>query len=129
MTIDPRDPSPDAMVHTESTHPVHARMRKTLSLLRLADTYFVIEGINEYPCPYDELQSQNRFFYEEHTCPTSFIRIPLIVKDGDTDPHGLFEFIEAVWMTAEYEARTSNGDGPDYLVTVFPQLNSVEAKP
>ncbi len=42
-----------------------------------------------------ELDVENkRYFYEEHTCPTNYLGVEMVVdlNDGHTDPHGIFEF-------------------------------------
>ena len=36
-----------------------------------------------------------KYFFEEHGCPANFIECEAIVADGDTDPHGLFEFVRS----------------------------------
>jgi hypothetical protein len=122
MIRDPRKPDPAYMVPANSTHPAHQKMRKTLVLLKI-DTkeepvYFVIEGLAEWPMTAADLCDKERFFYEEHTCPTNFIRIPMICQGGDTDPHGVFEFVDAVWMMDEYDSEEAS----EYLAEVFPQL-------
>jgi hypothetical protein len=34
------------------------------------------------------------YFYNEHTCPTNFMReVAEIIFQGDSDPHGVFEFV------------------------------------
>lgn len=124
MIRDPRNPDPNYMVHTGSTHEFHSNMRKTLVLLKIESTdgpiYFVIEGVSTWPTPFHELQEGDEYFYEESTCPTNFIRIPMIFHDGDSDPHGLFEHVETVWMMDEYPGE--NPGVEEYLAEVFPQL-------
>lgn len=110
------------MVPVESKHSAHSDMFQTLNLLAI-DTgdgvaYFVVEGCAKF-CPNDELQEQNRYFYEEHTCPTNFIRVPLISFKGDHDPHGLFRFVRSIWMTDAYKSAV---DEVAYLVSVFEEL-------
>jgi hypothetical protein len=42
----------------------------------------------------EEYESDERYFYNEHTCPTNWLRdIEQIEFEGDTDPHGVFEFV------------------------------------
>jgi len=42
----------------------------------------------------EEYEDSQRYFYNEHTCPTNWTReIEMIECDGDKDPHGLFEFV------------------------------------
>ena len=129
MDRDPRNPNPEHMVHNGSTHPFHANMRKTLVLLCIPTAgepvYFVVEGLATWPMTYDELQEKDSYFYEEGTCPTNFIRIPMISHGGDADPHGVFEHVETVWMLSEYDAD----DADDYLLSVFPQLSVLSRAP
>lgn len=42
----------------------------------------------------DEIYS-SRYYYEEHTCPTNYLRdvVKVISEDGDEDPHGIFKFV------------------------------------
>ena len=80
----------DELVAVEMTHPAHADMFKTLDLLclNLAENeklYFVVEGCSKFSS-LDELRPAQEYFYEEHTCPTNFISIPLIVYGSDADP-------------------------------------------
>ena len=42
----------------------------------------------------EEFEDHERYFYEEHTCPTNwFSEVEQISVGDDTDPHGLFEFV------------------------------------
>ncbi len=115
---DPRNPNPDHMVSCGSTHPFH--------ILKIArtdgDVHFVVEGLAEWPASFDEMTAREKYFYEQHTCPTNFIRIPLIAVNGDTDPHGIFEFVESVWMMSVYDGLN---DKASYLCEVFPQLRRI----
>lgn len=125
MKVDPRNPPSSSVARTDSTHEAHDALRKTLVCLKIdgADgpIFFVVEGLSHWG-PLDEMLSSERYFYEEHTCPTNFIRIPLIVENGDMDPHGVFEFVDAVWMTDEYLMAVESGGEHEYLARVFPQL-------
>ena len=125
MMRDPRNPDPRFMVTSGS--PQHADIRKTLVLLRIRaepPVYFVVEGIATWPNTMEEMLRSGKFVYESHTCPTNFIRIPMIACGGDVDPHGVFEFVDAVWMMDEYEAAEEEGAEDEYLVEVFPQLGA-----
>ncbi len=131
MIRDPRKPEPNYMVRTESSHEFHANLRKTLNLLKIdavgGPVYFVVEGLSSWPEEISAMCESARYFYEEHTCPTNFIRIPLISLAGDTDPHGVFEFVDAVWMMDEYTAADGAGDTDAYLAEVFPQIAAASA--
>jgi hypothetical protein len=117
--IDPRNPPDETHIPTDSDHPAHKDICKTLVLLSIGKIYFVVEGLCKSTSDYDELQKSEEYFYNEHTCPTNFIPILMIAHNGDLDPHGLFRFIESVWMTTEYVAST---DKDKYLTEIFPQL-------
>jgi len=72
------------------------------------------------------MQEYGKYFYEEHTCPINFIRIHGIAYNGESDPHGLFSFIEQVFMTCEYEAYKDNpNDREAYLRELFPQISVI----
>ncbi len=135
MDRDPRNPDERYMVRTSSTHPAHNSLRKTLVLLRIdgkiGPIYFVVEGLNTWPETLDEMIGHARYFYEEHTCPTNFIGVPLISIAGDHDPHGLFKFVDAVWMMDEYKAA-AYGSEEEYLLRIFPQIaqeKTIDLKP
>ena len=54
--------------------------------------------------PHNNEEDHQRFFYDEHTCPTNFM--PNVVKvidaDGDEDPHGVFAFVKSEPWKPEY---------------------------
>lgn len=118
---DPRNPKAEFVCRTTSAHSAHDKLRKTYCLLSITATdgkaYFVVEGLQEWPSTYEDMQIDKRYFYEEHTCPINYMRIPLISFNGDRDPHGLFKFEEAVWMIREDADE-------DYLCEIFPQLGA-----
>lgn len=131
MLRDPRNPDPAYLVPTKGTHPAHAALRQTLVLLKIenkdgAPVYFVVEGLSHWPEDKEQTMWKHaRYFYEEHTCPTNFIRIPMISWAGNHDPHGVFQFVDAVWMTDEYQAAEQEGGTDDYLLEAFPQLRGL----
>lgn len=44
--------------------------------------------------PQEEYESNERYFYNEHTCPTNWVReIEEIEFQGNRDPHGVFRFV------------------------------------
>jgi hypothetical protein len=114
MKIDPRNPDPNHLVSPEEYHVLNPNRRRTLTLLKFKSIYFVIEGWDHWPQPYEELQKHNQYFYEEHQCPTNFIAVQMIIdENGNVDPHRIFEFVETVWMTTEYDGSS------EYLFEVF----------
>ena len=51
--------------------------------------YFVIDHMI-----YGEKDDDNdRYYVEESTCPTNLIPVSAIITEGDTDPHGILEFV------------------------------------
>jgi hypothetical protein len=45
----------------------------------------------------EEYAGHQEYFYNEHTCPTNWTReIEQIIFQGDTDPHGVFQFVSVV---------------------------------
>lgn len=128
MIHDPRSPDPNHMTRIESTHPFHQKLRKTLNLLcirraiRAESVYFVVEGLSEWPATLEEVNYRAKYFYETHSCPTNFVQVALIAVDGDADPHGIFEFVDSVWMMDEY----GSGNRKEYLIEVFPQIKGGE---
>lgn len=67
-------------------------MAKRYDILRLPPqekaVYFVVEAFLP-----DDLET-TEYHYEEGSCPSDFFhRLEKIITDGDTDPHGLFEFV------------------------------------
>ncbi|MGD0968650.1 MAG: hypothetical protein ABR949_10215 [Candidatus Aquilonibacter sp.] len=120
-------------VHVDSTHPFHAPLHKTLVLLRIANVYFVIEGMagNDKPDP----NEHGEYYYTLHTCPEDYIKgVEAIVQDGDFDPHGCFEYVRSIWMPQRYAdaqkivaERSSNAMGEpvhDLLRELFPELDN-----
>lgn len=46
----------------------------------------------------------DRYFYEEHTCPTNWIGdVAMILSDGDHDPHGLFRHVATRVVPRDFE--------------------------
>jgi hypothetical protein len=65
---------------------------KHFDILRLnpqdKPVYFIVEAFNP------EDQETTAYYYADGACPTNYIsRVHAIIVDGDTDPHGLFDFI------------------------------------
>jgi hypothetical protein len=124
-------------VHTDSDHEFHKDLWRTLVLLAIdgtdAPVYFVVEGLAPYPEDDTTRDEHERYFYEEHTCPTNFVGgdVVALYENGDRDPHGAFRFVRSVWMPkryveskAQYEERGhSAGWNPeDILEELFPEI-------
>jgi hypothetical protein len=45
----------------------------------------------------EEQQSSDRFFFEEHSCPTNWLRDCVeVISAGDIDPHGFLKFVRSI---------------------------------
>lgn len=65
---------------------------KRYDVLRLdaqdAPIFLIVEAIGG-----DEVD-EKQYFYEEHICPSDILhRVETVIIKGDTDPHGLFEYV------------------------------------
>ena len=102
-------------------------MFKTFVLLSLdlkdGPLYFIIKGSSNYYQDDNELQSHSKYYYEEHTCPTNFIRIPLICFKGDTDQHGLFTHVRTVYMPLEY-LECEDNEEDEFVASLFPEIEA-----
>ncbi len=81
----------------------------TVDVLRLPPqskpVYFVVEGMrfeDEGPFRDDDITNEEhkQFYYEEHSCPVNWLKPTMVYFDGDTDPHGLIEFVSTVDSSA-----------------------------
>ena len=48
-----------------------------------------------------------RYYYEEHTCPTNYLRAEMVIEADtmDDDPHGIFEFVD-VFPDNDYDEKS-----------------------
>lgn len=80
--------------------------------------YFVVEGMDWSNRPKDA--SNFAFFYEEHSCPTNWLKPEMMAFDGDTDPHGVIRFVRSIRQT---EVVESDHGGEDWEAA-FPEIIS-----
>lgn len=81
-----------------------------------------------------ETARRMKYFYDEHTCPTNWVRnIERFIEKGDTDPHGVFQYIDHVTdeelksvLGADYKttdsARLDQDQEQMVLERFFPQV-------
>ena len=51
-----------------------------------------------------EEQESERYFFEEHSCPTNWLRdCVTVIEDGDPDPHGFMEFVRSVPIALDFD--------------------------
>lgn len=69
---------------------------------------------NEVPKSIEAQQESDRYGFEEHSCPTNWLRdVVEVVRDGEIDPHGFLTFVRSVDMP-------EGDDDPDWA-TIFPE--------
>lgn len=66
----------------------------------------------------DEDREGLRYYYDEHTCPTNWMRVGAVVFDGDGDPHGLFRFVRVIDDAEDRELH--NGGAEALLKSLSP---------
>ena len=70
----------------------------TIVFLKKDNVILAVKGMNfksHIEQDYDQNHG-NRYFYEEHTCPTNYLKNTLMIIDtdeDDDDPHGIFEYV------------------------------------
>jgi hypothetical protein len=67
---------------------------------QVESVYFVVEGmrfngISREKIGLDEV-GHKHYFYEEHSCPTNWLKPTMVYVNGDADPHGLIEFVATI---------------------------------
>ncbi|MRT30868.1 hypothetical protein [Herbaspirillum sp. CAH-3] len=102
------------------------RKVQTLDLLVLQPqakpVYFVLRGMRFEGPKFDGYPDNKEFFYEEHSCPTNWLRnIQTLIHDDDDDPHGLIEFVRSIESTPELLER-------DDMREAFPEAFSNDQK-
>lgn len=78
------------------------------SLLKIDSTegpiFFVMKNSTMPERDPESLQDSQRYFYEEHSCPTNWIGdCVAVIEDGDTDPHGFMEFVRHVTVPDDFD--------------------------
>jgi len=78
----------------------------TLTLLRFPDrpdAYLVVAGTRKASDPPGENQ---RYFYDEHTCPTNYLDIEAIWDGANDDPHGIFAYVATIDRPDDFDDMT-----------------------
>ncbi len=95
---------------------------KIFSLLKLegknGPVFFVIE--DDYG-EHEEgtLQGDKAYQYEEHSCPTNWLRdCVAVIEDGDEDPHGFLQHVRSVQVAATCEPSAEGG-----WAALFPEVH------
>lgn len=65
----------------------------------------------------EENQESQKYFFEEHSCPTNWLReCVAVIEDGDCDPHGFLEFVRCVDVPNDFDT-----DDDDNWPILFPE--------
>jgi len=98
--------------------------------------YVVVEGM-DFVKKGEAMDLDKSYFYNEHSCPTNWLKADRIYFDGDADPHGLFRFVRAIPTRQAEEIdqgiHVKNGYKPDsgasdtsteqeVIETLFPEV-------
>lgn len=83
--------------------PVESKEKRLVTLRSAGPVTLLVEGM--VLLPNDDEEGHERFFYDEHTCPTNYMRkvVKVIDAEGDEDPHGVFAFVKLEPWKPEYE--------------------------
>lgn len=82
--------------------------RDELSLLKFdgkdGPVFFVVKGLAKAHASDEEMQSSAAYFYEEHSCPTNWLRdCVAVIENGGDDPHGFLEHVRTVQVSNALE--------------------------
>lgn len=67
----------------------------------------------------EENQSHQRYYFEEHSCPTNWLReCVAVIDDGNPDPHGFLEFVRAVDVPEDFD-EDDDGQWPILFPEAF----------
>lgn len=77
------------------------RIRDCAILLKYEGAYVVARGMLAVEAGEPADMSAHEYFYNEHACPTNWMKDVLCLYDSahdDTDPHGMFEYVGSELM-------------------------------
>ncbi|HEV2674099.1 MAG TPA: hypothetical protein VGV37_06115 [Aliidongia sp.] len=104
--------------------PVNGYMLLRLAQKTESPVWFIVEHQiytrDGPPESMEEWIEHQRYWVNEHTCPTNIIRVAAIIEGADTDPHGVVEFVAFAARPDEFDE--DNADWP----MLFPQLSGME---
>jgi hypothetical protein len=87
------------------------RFTRSMALLKFDGkdgTVFFVLDHGRYHAPGTESDEENqrhqRYFFEEHSCPTNWLRkCVAVIKNGDCDPHGFLDFVRAADVPRNFD--------------------------
>lgn len=78
--------------------------------------YFVMEERYGNPAQ-DDYENGQRYFYEEHSCPTNWLGdCVAVIEAGDSDPHGFLTFVRTVRIPEDNKPSQENWQA------IFPEV-------
>lgn len=87
--------------------PRHDRPRhvEKLVLLKMDEIHLVVH----HSTSEDTTEEQERYYFDQHTCPTNYFRdtVAILLPPHDADPHGLFQYIASAPRTIKDEPNES----------------------
>jgi hypothetical protein len=98
---------------------------RSLALLRFegkdGPVFFVMDHGRYHPFGTPDTDEKNqhhqRYFFEEHSCPTNWLKeCVMVIKDGDCDPHGFLSFVRAVDVPEDFDTGED-----DKVAALFPE--------
>lgn len=98
---------PKALILLRLTPSEDDNLKKPLFLILEKSNYSHSENI-------DEFSKSQEYFYNDHTCPSNYLGDAIVLYDGDDDRHGIFSFVEAIWMSEDYDYCEFHNSGGDY---------------
>lgn len=82
------------------------------------DVYIMVRGVDRCDKKGVIDSSNSDYFYNNHTCPWNYLRIPIMVN-GDSDHHGVFRWVASIPLPDDYD---DDGDFTELFPNVFPMV-------
>lgn len=80
--------------------------------------YFVADAYGHAGADPEKVNSNHRYFYEEHACPTNWLcDVLMVAQDGGPDPHGIWDHVRTVEVARDFD---TNSDAA--IMTLFAEL-------
>lgn len=117
---------PDAWpVTSQSASPGFILLKMTVR--SQGDVFFVLRKL-VFREPNDDdhdVDVYQRYYFEEHTCPTNFVPVEAVLEDQDADPHGVFEYVAWRPVPADWPESPTYADWSG-LFAELPQGVTIE---
>lgn len=92
-------------------HETRTRFTRSMALLKLdgkgGPVFFVMDHARYHASETEsdeENQKHQRYYFEEHSCPTNWLRkCVAVIQNGDWDPHGFLDFVRAADVPRDFD--------------------------